>query len=98
MDRRFRNRGGALAALTLASLALLVATATAAAAPPRALKKGSRNGYVEVVQRVVGAPVDGIFGRGTRRAVVRFQRRHGLTADGVVGPTTWAVVKRLDHR
>jgi cell wall-associated NlpC family hydrolase len=29
---------------------------------------------------------------------VRFQRRHGLTGDGIVGPATWALVKRLDQR
>ena len=99
MDRRPRTRGGRTAALGLALIALLALSAPLAqAAPPRVLEKGSRNGYVKVVQRVVGVPVDGIFGKGTRRAVKRFQRRHGLTADGLVGAATWRVVKRIDNR
>ncbi len=98
MDRRTRIRGGRLAALALALIALLALAPLAQAAPPRPLKKGSHNGYVKVVQRVVGVSVDGVFGKGTRRAVVRFQRRHGLTADGIVGPATWRVVKRVDNR
>lgn len=32
--------------------------------------------------------VDGIYGSGTRKAVVAFQRKNGLTADGIVGPNT----------
>ena len=32
--------------------------------------------------------VDGIRGPGTRAATRRFQRRHGLTPDGIVGPAT----------
>lgn len=35
-----------------------------------------------------GGPVDGIAGPGTRRAVRRFQARHGLAVDGVAGPRT----------
>lgn len=31
---------------------------------------------------------DGIFGAGTRNAVVAFQRNYGLTADGIVGQAT----------
>lgn len=32
--------------------------------------------------------VDGIFGSGTRKAVVSFQKKNGLTPDGIVGPNT----------
>ena len=36
-----------------------------------------------------GRGVDGIFGRGTQEAVMRFQRDELLHPDGVVGPRTW---------
>jgi peptidoglycan hydrolase-like protein with peptidoglycan-binding domain len=32
--------------------------------------------------------VDGAFGPATRSAVIRYQRREHISADGVVGPTT----------
>ncbi len=38
-------------------------------------------------------PVDGHIGKKTRRAIKRFQKEHGLTADGVVGEKTWALLK-----
>src|SRR5262245_55614095 len=38
---------------------------------------------------------DGIAGAHTKAAVVRFQRRVGLTADGIVGPATEAALVRI---
>ena len=35
---------------------------------------------------------DGDFGQGTYNAVCAFQRDHGLDADGIVGPLTWAAL------
>ncbi|OPJ64136.1 glucosaminidase domain-containing protein [Clostridium oryzae] len=32
---------------------------------------------------------DGKFGKGTRRAVKKFQKKNGLKADGIVGEKTW---------
>jgi peptidoglycan hydrolase-like protein with peptidoglycan-binding domain len=59
----------------------------------RTLKKGMRGHDVRVLQDYlsrsgVATPVDGVFGPGTKHNVKRFQRAHGLTADGVVGPAT----------
>jgi hypothetical protein len=34
--------------------------------------------------------VDGIWGPNTRSRTITWQRRHGLTADGIVGPQTWS--------
>jgi len=38
-------------------------------------------------------PVDGHYGPETDIAVARFQRKHGLEPDGIVGPRTWALLK-----
>ena len=36
--------------------------------------------------------VDGIYGKKTVEAVKKFQRKHGLTADGIAGPATLAKI------
>ena len=39
---------------------------------------------------------DGVFGARTQRALIAFQRRQGLQADGVAGPATWKALGRRD--
>ena len=39
-------------------------------------------------------PVDGSFGPTTRAGVIRFQQRHGLVADGIVGPATYPKIAK----
>jgi hypothetical protein len=77
-------------------IAALVAVALCAAAPAdaRGLKRGARGPRVAFVQKVLHLHVDRIYGKQTMRAVRRFQRRHGLTPDGIVGPETWSALKR----
>ena len=69
------------------------------------LRRGSRGEAVKLLQMLLekqgigtarsssrtmtGKGIDGIFGRGTERAVKQFQRNEGLGRDGVVGPATW---------
>jgi len=53
------------------------------------LRKGSRGAAVAALQRAIGAPADGRFGKGTRARLMRFQRAHGLVASGVTGRSTW---------
>jgi hypothetical protein len=88
-------------ALLLATLGAVGTSAVLAPAPAHAaakpLKKGSKGARVKKAQRWLGIRADGIFGKGTKRAVKAFQRRHGLTADGVVGPATWAALRRAAH-
>ena len=38
--------------------------------------------------------IDGIKGRGTRRAIRDFQTANGLNSDGVVGPKTWEALSK----
>ena len=55
---------------------------------PELLTVGDRGAAVSQVQRALHRHATGYFGSATRQAVARFQRRHRLTNDGVVGPQT----------
>ncbi|MGA2322089.1 MAG: peptidoglycan-binding protein [Solirubrobacteraceae bacterium] len=44
------------------------------------------------LQRALHLSTDGEFGPLTEAAVRRLQARHGLTVDGIVGPTTWSEI------
>lgn len=58
------------------------------------LKQGSRGEQVKTMQKKLknwgyyNGAVDGIFGKQTKTAVIRFQKNNGLTADGIVGAKT----------
>ena len=77
-----------------AVLLLVLAAPTAASAQPT-LRQGSTGVDVRLLQRLLneensaGLVTDGIFGAKTRSAVINFQRRFSLAADGIVGPATW---------
>lgn len=43
----------------------------------------------KIVQDAVGVSADGKCGKGTRTAIVAYQKKHGLLADGCVGLDTW---------
>ena len=68
--------------------------------PGTVLRRGSTGSSVEQVQfwlsdlaqfdsSLVRVSVDGSYGAATERAVRTFQQKQNLTADGVVGQTTW---------
>ncbi len=60
------------------------------------LEKGMRGAQVRKLQEKLKekgcdpGPIDGIFGSKTLAAVLKFQKRARLVADGIVGPKTWA--------
>lgn len=62
------------------------------------VKQGASGGITKLIQEYLiahgyscgSAGADGIFGSGTAAAVRAWQRDHGLSVDGDVGPKTWA--------
>lgn len=57
------------------------------------LKKGDNNENVKLMQQKLGIePAVTNFGPKTEAAVKAWQAAHGLTADGIVGPETWAKI------
>lgn len=62
----------------------------------RVIRKGDRGEEVKVLQRALSITADGIFGSGTEKAVIAYQKSKGLVADGVVGAKTWAALGITD--
>lgn len=105
MKKMVKHGLGALFALTalFGGIAVLPDSPQAAVVASAAvLKKGSTGGEVREVQRRLkswgyyNGAVDGVFGAGTRSAVIAFQKKNGLTADGVVGLKTYAALGMND--
>ncbi len=68
---------------------------------PSTIKKGSKGSDVELCQQLLNkhgfSPgVDGVFGSGTERCVKDFQSANALTADGIVGSSTWAALETVE--
>ena len=56
------------------------------------LRFGARGADVEFLQTKIGIGADGDFGPKTFDAVVKFQNKKDLMADGIVGQATWAAL------
>ena len=53
------------------------------------LRIGARGNITKLMQQKIGVAADGIFGNGTKQAVINYQKSKGLVADGIVGRNTW---------
>ena len=66
------------------------------------LRTGSRGNEVRQVQQKLKrwgyytGSIDGVFGSGTKKAVIAFQKKNGLKADGVVGAATYRALGMTD--
>lgn len=67
----------------------------------RVLKLGMRGSDVMEIQALLSkigynpGAIDGVFGSQTKQAVMAFQRNYGLTADGIIGATTYRYLERF---
>ena len=86
--------------VVVVSLLLGAGSASAATLGSRTIGKGDKGSDVVTLQRVLTMKgyslgrADGAFGRMTKVAVKKFQKRAGLKADGRVGPATTAALAR----
>ena len=54
------------------------------------IKRGDKGKAVKILQIILGdLAVDGSFGPATQAAIIAFQKKHNLEADGIVGKETW---------
>lgn len=60
--------------------------------PRPTLRQGDKGDAVADLQRALKVVADGDFGPGTKKAVIAFQKAHGLYADGIVGRNSWALL------
>ncbi len=80
--------------LALVTIVTLVSAFAIPKADAAVVKVGSRGQTVKTIQTKLKrwgyykGSVDGIFGNQTKEAVKYFQRKNGLTADGIVGKAT----------
>lgn len=95
--RRRRRRGGSstvamIGAVLALGAPLALAQSSAQAPAPSTLAAGSSGSAVSALQAALGIKQTGRFTASTTRAVRAFQRRGGLSVDGIVGPQTAAAL------
>ena len=65
------------------------------------LRKGARGNITKLLQEKLVSlgyntnGVDGIFGAGTEKAIISFQKNNRLVADGIVGQNTWGKLLKI---
>lgn len=97
---KLRNLAVAVIASVMMFLAIPYAAAEPAS-PDMPVKRGMYGDEVSKLQNKLKEygyymdPVDGKFGANTLSAVVQFQMDAGLTADGIVGLSTWESLKNF---
>jgi peptidoglycan hydrolase-like protein with peptidoglycan-binding domain len=89
---------GAVGSITLATLEELASIPPSSGSEQPTIRRGNQGEPVALAQRLLNGagfdvgPADGIFGTRTHDATMAFQSERGLTADGIIGPATWAVL------
>lgn len=80
--------------LAIVLILLMLLICGCSAVPSVAYQQGSTGDQVRQIQQLLKdwgyyfGKVDGIFGSATKGAVLWFQRKHGITVDGIVGSQT----------
>ena len=98
LSRKQLTIGGIVGVLALAGIGYWVYSANfmddanAGNCVASTYRKGSYSTCVSYIQQAVGAKQDKSFGAITDQKVHDYQKSHGLTPDGVVGPNTWRVM------
>ncbi|MEB3231050.1 MAG: peptidoglycan-binding protein [Leptolyngbyaceae bacterium] len=89
--------------MTVAALTLALSGFATAPSAIALVRQGDMGEEVVALQRslqnlgyAVGS-IDGIFGMGTKNAVIRFQQQHGLTVDGIAGNQTLGKLAELEN-
>ncbi len=96
MDKR--KLTAALAVVFAVNIALIALAQTIPEAHAQSYKRGSSGETVKKLQQRLSdwgyydGAVDGVYGSRTEEAVKKFQRKNGLTVDGVAGPATLAAI------